>query len=190
MTISIDLKNMTASLVQEYIHPDKILAISQGSMQLIESSGHVLVGWGNTPSYTEFTEEGEVLCSMHFGALLFSEILDLGWVKSYRVFKHGWVGRPKSPPDIAISGDYVYVSWNGATEVAAWRLQSAETPDAMSEDFIDFQDIAKEGFETTFLLDGEDNHFVRVAALDASGKILGYTKVIDSMASPVVSSEI
>jgi len=85
--------------------------------------------------------------------------------------------KPKAPPGIAVSGDSVYVSWNGATEVAKWRLQSAKSPDAASKDFVDFQEAEKDGFETTFLFDGLDNHFVRALALDGEGNVLGATKV-------------
>jgi len=50
--------------------------------------------------------------------------------------------------------------------VAKWRLQSAKSPDAASKDFVDFQEAEKDGFETTSLFDGLDNHFVRALALD------------------------
>ncbi|KAF8850842.1 hypothetical protein BDZ45DRAFT_167713 [Acephala macrosclerotiorum] len=186
MEISLDLEKMTVELQNTYIHPDKILAISQGSMQVIPETGHVLVGWGNTPAYTEFTAGGEVLCSMYFGALLFSEILDLGWVKSYRAFKSPWVGKPKAPPDIAVKGGEVYVSWNGATEVAKWRLQSAESPDADDGEFMVVEELLKNGFETAFMFDGVEDHFVRAIALDATGNVLGVTKIIDTFSPPAV----
>lgn len=187
MTISLDLKKMTVELQNTYVHPDKILAISQGSMHVIPQNGHVLVGWGNTPAYTEFTADGEVLCNMYFGALIFSEILDLGWVKSYRAFKSPWIGKPKAPPNIAAKGGEVHVSWNGATEVAGWRLQSAEAPDAADMDFFVIEELPKSGFETTFLYDGIEDHFVRAIALDAAGNVLGMTNVIDTFSPPAVS---
>lgn len=185
MIIALDLSAMTVQLQNTYVHPDKILAISQGSMQVLPETGHVLVGWGNTPAYTEFTADGEVLCSMHFGALLFSEILDLGWVKSYRVFKSPWVGKPTAPPDIAVQGDSVFVSWNGATEVVTWQLESAELLDATDEEFVTFEELPKNEFETKFVFYGLEDHFVRAVALDAAGAVLGTTKVVDMSVSDV-----
>jgi hypothetical protein len=188
MTISLDLTAMTVELQNTYVHPDKILAISQGSMQVIPETGHVVVGWGNTPAYIEFTADGEVLCNMYFGALLFSEILDLGWVKSYRAFKSPWVGNPTAPPDIAVKDDKVFVSWNGATEVATWQLESSESFDAADIEFVTYEELPKDGFETAFVFDGIEDHFVQAVALDAGGTVLGTTKIIDSMSLSGVST--
>lgn len=188
MIISLDLTAMTVELQNTYVHPDKILAISQGSMQIIPETGHVLVGWGNTPAYTEFTGDGEVLCNMYFGALLFSEILDLGWVKSYRAFKSHWVGKPSAPPRIAVKDNSIFVSWNGATEIAKWQLQSAGSADAAAEEFTTYEELPKVDFETVFAFDGVEDHFVRAVALDAGGSVLGMTRIIDSLLLPAVSS--
>jgi hypothetical protein len=37
-------------------------------------------------------------------------------------YRFSWVGRPHSKPTIAVEGDTLYVSWNGATEVRSWQL--------------------------------------------------------------------
>ncbi|RFU27977.1 hypothetical protein B7463_g8362, partial [Scytalidium lignicola] len=178
MSVSLGLNNMTATLLNNYIHPDKILAISQGSVQILPDSGNVFVGWGNSPAYTEFTADGQLLCDIRFGASLFFEILDLGLVKSYRAFKSHWVGAPKSPPDIAVTPSKAFVSWNGATEVVAWRLESAESPDVASEEFVAIQKMTRKSFETGFYLNNVTDSFIRAAALDASGKVLAYTEVV------------
>ena len=185
--LSLDLENMTATLLQTYIHSNKILAISQGSTQLLPGNGHVLVGWGNTPAYTEFTNEGEVLCNVHFAASVFFELVDLGFVKSYRAFKSHWVGKPRSPPDIKIENRRVFVSWNGATEVVAWRVEIAGDEE---EGFVAVNELPKEGFETSFeLWDEVMDAFVRVAALDARGKVLGYSRVADPASIQTVSMD-
>jgi hypothetical protein len=191
MTVELNTTAMTVRLLHTYIHPSKLLSVSQGSMQIVPSNGYILVGWGNTPAYTEFTPEGEVICDMQFGPSLIFEILDLGWVKSYRAFKSKWIGKPETPPDIKILSGRAFVSWNGATEIASWVLQETELPTASDEDFTDIEELPKEGFETSFDLDGMADAFVRVVALDASGEALGYTKIVDTkFPSPPVSAPV
>ncbi len=180
MTVSLDFDEMSVTLLQTYVHPDRILSISQGSMQVLPESGHVLIGWGNTPAYSEFTLEGEVLCTTHFGASLFYEILDLGWVKSYRTFKSTWVGQPKTLPTVKVLARQVFASWNGATEVAKWRLESAKSLETTYEEFIFVEEVIKDGFEVVFLYEDLQRRFVRVAALDADGEVLAYSAAIDS----------
>lgn len=109
--------------------------------------------------YTEFTGDGEVLCSAHFGAALFYEPLDIGWVKSYRASKRRWIGTHKTDPNINLQHGKVFVSWNGATEVKSWRLQSSAA-NGTQEDFGDVDELKKEGFERSFSLDGMTDHFI------------------------------
>ena len=187
MLVQFDFENMTVKLLQTYNHPDNVLSISQGSMQVIPETGNVMIGWGNTPAYTEFTADGEVLCNTHFGASLFFMILDFGWVKSYRVFKSQWVGKPKTPPAIKIFAGQIFASWNGATEVAKWRLESAKSLKATDDDFAVVEEIKKDGFEGVFMRDSWERRFVRVAALDRAGEVLGYTDVVDSTFEEYVS---
>ncbi|KAL3423470.1 F-box domain-containing protein [Phlyctema vagabunda] len=187
MSLSLDLEHMTVELLNTYVHPDKILAISQGSMQVNPENGNVFVGWGNSPTFTEFTGDGEVLCNVHFGASLFFEIIDLGWVKSYRAFKGHWTGKPKSPPAIKMTPKKAFVSWNGATEVATWRLQSAKTENPLDEDFTLVEELPKAGFETEFEVRDVQGSFFRVAALDAAGTVLRYSKVVENTPKRSVS---
>ncbi|KAK0124592.1 hypothetical protein ONS95_009541 [Cadophora gregata] len=187
MLVQFDFENMTVKLLQTYKHPDNVLSISQGSMQVIPESGNVMIGWGNTPAYTEFTADGEVLCNTHFGAPLFFMILDFGWVKSYRTFKSPWVGKPKTPPTIKIYAGQIFASWNGATEVAKWRLESAKSLKATDDEFSVVEEIDKNGFEGVFLRGSWERRFVRVAALDREGEVLGYTEVVDSTFEEYVS---
>lgn len=187
MIIEIDAEAMTVSLVHEYIHPSKLLATSQGSMQVMDG-GNVLVGWRNTPAFTEITADGEVLCDMHFGTSLVFEILDFGWVKSYRAFKSKWVGTPKTKPDIKVLNGRVFVSWNGATEVKSWILQGAGLETANDEDFIDLEELEKTVFEMAFELLEMSDAFVRVGALDVLGQVLSYSAVTGAKSSPPVSA--
>ncbi|KAL3419285.1 secreted protein [Phlyctema vagabunda] len=179
MMINLDLEKMTASLLHKYVHPDKILNVSQGSVQLVPESGNVLVGFGNSPTYVEYTPEGEVLCSAHFAPHLMFEIIDFGLVKSYRVFKSRWVGKPKTVPDVKVKNEKIYASWNGATEVTGWRLESAKVPNPKDDDFMTIRELKRDGFETSFALD-KAHKFVRVAALDAAKEVMAYSAVVKS----------
>lgn len=177
MLIQLDMADMTATLLKTYIHPDQILAISQGSMQ-VTPNGNVLVGFGNSPAYTEFTVDGEVLCSAHFGPHLIFEILDIGLLKSYRTFKGQWVGRPKTVPDVKVDGAKAYVSWNGATEVKYWVLETAKMSGKDAE-FMKVQEMARDRFETSFRL-GESDKFVRMVALDGAKNVLAYSAIVST----------
>jgi hypothetical protein len=116
---------------------------------------------------------------VHYGAGLFFQLIDLGWVKSYRSFKGHWVGKPKTLPDIKVKGDEVFASWNGATEVAGWRLQTAASTQAADDEFEDVDELPRVGFESSFILGDMAGSYVRVAALDVAGTVLGYSPVVD-----------
>ena len=49
-------------------------------------------------------------------------------MQSYRTYKFPWIGLPRTPPKIAVSddGQELYMSWNGATEVAEWVVQGSK----------------------------------------------------------------
>ncbi|KIX98770.1 uncharacterized protein Z520_05231 [Fonsecaea multimorphosa CBS 102226] len=145
---------------------DKILNVSQGSVQMIPESGNVLVGFGNSPTFVEYSADGKVLCKAHFAPHLLYEIIEFGFVKSYRVFKKPWVGRPKTIPDVKVKGRKVYVSWNGATEVTGWRLETTRALEAKDHEFATTQALKRDGFETSFAL-YKNEKYVRIAALDA-----------------------
>ncbi|KAH7355250.1 ASST-domain-containing protein [Rhexocercosporidium sp. MPI-PUGE-AT-0058] len=178
MIIHLDMEKMTASLVHKYVHPDKILNVSQGSVQIIPESGNVLVGFGNSPTYVEYGFDGEVLCAAHFAPHLLFELVDFGFVKSYRVFKHPWVGKPNTVPDVVVKDGTAYVSWNGATEVTGWRLQIASEMDAEDEEeFVTVKDVKRDGFETGIKLD-KKHKYVRVVALDAKSGVLASSAIV------------
>lgn len=178
MLIHLDLAEMTATLGNAYFKPQQWRSDSQGSIQQLPESGNMLVGWGSAAAYTEFAADGTILCDVHFGA---ESVFAFGRVTSYRAFKGDWVGKPMTPPDIKMVDDSVYVSWNGATEVAAWELQGAKILGDGDQFFESLDYVQKEGFETSFLLqvDEDDYAYLRIAALDRLGEVLGVTDVID-----------
>lgn len=181
LLIDLDLRNMAATLLQEYVAPLKLLSPSQGSVQILPN-GNVLVGWGHTPAFTEYTMNGKVLCDTHFGVIWFA---NMGWSKSYRTFKFPWIGRPHTLPDVAMrpKQDTLFVSWNGATEVDKWLLQSGQN----TKDFKDHGAVSKKTFETGLQVPADAHEFVRVAALDRKGYVLAYSVAVSRYEKTTIS---
>ncbi|KAE8371354.1 ASST-domain-containing protein [Aspergillus bertholletiae] len=183
LMIEVDVGNWTARVQQVYPAPGGFSAHSQGNVQVLDESGNVFVGWGKAAAYTEFSAQGEVLCHTHWGPSMF---FPLGWVKSYRAYKASWVGRPVDPPDVAVdeASATVFVSWNGATEVAGWLLQRVWNATETVFETVDY--VPKTRFETAIAMHETDGLW-RLVAVDFTGEKLGYTEVFDlaqSVCSP------
>ncbi len=122
VALELDTDEMAADVVRKYAHPDEQLATTQGNMQALPNGG-VFIGWGSEPVFSEFSGDGELL----FSANLPPE------VESYRAFRFPWSGHPDDDPAVAAEPGpedevTVYASWNGATEVAAWRVLAGPGP--------------------------------------------------------------
>jgi Arylsulfotransferase (ASST) len=155
LRLELDRRSGTARVVTEYLPPDGRLAESQGNLQ-VRDNGNVLIGWGQQPYYSEYTADGE---------LLWDAALESG--ESYRALRLPWVAEPAEPPDLVVEDGTAYVSWNGATEVAAWRFVAGADAAEASE----VATVRREGFETA--VDVPDEPYVAVEALDADGQVLG-----------------
>ena len=115
-------------------------------------------------------------------------------VDSYRAYKIPWIGQPKQPPNVYsaafITGKdtittMVYVSWNGATEVASWRRCES---DAQGQDLRQLGKAARKGFETIIIHDGFAKYVV-VEALDKDGDAIGRSRVIQTIEPVEEASE-
>jgi len=167
LLIQLDQKSGTARLVRKYVHhPNRIVSRFMGNMQALEN-GNVMIGWGSEPYFTEFGPNGEIELDVR--------LPDGGM--NYRAFRLPWRGRPSLPPAAvyryAHGQGTVYVSWNGATEVAAWRLDSGLRPGSLRAGSA----VARTGFETALRTTPGDKYAAAVA-LDASGHVLGRSKAI------------
>lgn len=126
-----DEEQPTVQLLHEYLHPQSLQAQSQGSVQALEDgSGHVFVGWGRCPSFTEHTAEGEAVMDVQFSP--WHSIEDPIALDNYRAYRMDWTATPARDPDVMTQNDdgvvSVYASWNGATEVKAWAFVSLLFP--------------------------------------------------------------
>jgi hypothetical protein len=152
----LDEEAMTAELVQALRHEDRY-GYAMGNAQYLDD-GHVVVGWGMDPYATEFDENGEVVF----------ELGGLG-LGSYRSYRFAWTGRPTTKPDVGLGLDgAAYCSWNGATEVASWRVLTGSSRDGLRR----AGTAKRDGFETRVEVTG-DTAWFQAEALDVRGKVLG-----------------
>lgn len=153
-------------LVKEYTHPAGLLAVAEGNLQTLPNS-NVLIGWGTQPYVTEFDADGTLLFDAHMA-------YNQG---SYRAFRTPWHATPAEPPAIAASrsGGSVnaYASWNGATEVASWRLLGGPSAGSLTT----LTTVPRSGFETVLQASTKDA-MVAVEPLDASGKPLSRSRTV------------
>jgi Arylsulfotransferase (ASST) len=186
--VNLDTKAHRATLAQSFVRTSGPLQTgSQGDVQLL-ADGNRMIGWGGDPNFTEFDPSGRILFDGQFPA---GEM-------SYRVYRYPWRGRPGEAPAIAASTQRasepacahpkpgepaclailsrpqtkVYMSWNGATEVASWRVLAGPSRSKLSP----AASVAKTGFQTSATIPAAA--YVQAQALDAHGKVLASSRAI------------
>ncbi|HTX00546.1 MAG TPA: arylsulfotransferase family protein, partial [Acidimicrobiales bacterium] len=146
--LTLDQQARTAVLRHRYQHTDGELDTpSQGNCQLLPNACH-LVGWGYLPWFSAYGLSGDAI-----GAPLILDGRFPDGSSSYRTFLFDWTGNPPlSELRLVVlptgsSGQFVaFVSWNGATEVAAWQLEAGPSLGALDT----VATFPKSGFETAF----------------------------------------
>ena len=164
--LAVDEGKMKATLERAFVHPARLLAPNQGSVQVLEDGG-VLVGWGAQPYFSRFSADGELVLDARFPTN----------VQSYRVFFAHLVGRPTDRPAVAleddpVGGKIVYVSWNGSTEVTTWEVLGGPAGQLKSLALADWAD-----FETAITVNSSGPHF-QVIAMDRTGNKIGSSEVV------------
>jgi hypothetical protein len=166
LMLSLDITKMRATFHRSYPHVPRLLAHALGSTQLLEN-GNVLVGYGTAPHFTEFTGNGDVLLDAR---------LPPGG-ENYRALRFPWKGLPADRPRIvalvSTGASRLYVSWNGATEVAAWQLQTGQSAERLSAALT----VPRRGFETVLPIPSA-TRYAAALALDQSGALLGTSDTI------------
>lgn len=160
----VDEARKTLTKVWEYRHTPDIYGFFMGNATR-EANGNTFIGWGGPRSIaTEVSPSGETLLEVELGA-------PGGFV--YRWNTSAWVGHPDTPPalvaDVAPSGAAeLYFSWNGATEVAAYRVEGGPSPDKLTSVKV----IPKAGFENSLELSkgAQPGCYYRVVPIDKQGK--------------------
>jgi hypothetical protein len=169
MRVRIESKRHTASLVHVYPHPGSpLLSDSQGNAQVLNDESFVL-GWGAVPSVSEIAKDG---------VLLFDAHLPPG-TSSYRAFRFRWTGHPLWPPSVTArllateDSTAVFASWNGATDVASWRVLAGSDPTALTVQAT----MPDSGFESSITFPNAYS-YVAVQALNASGQLLATSPTV------------
>lgn len=166
LVVRIDPATHQATLVKAYLPPSTLLAVALGNVQTLPG-GDVVVGWGTTPFYSEYSASGR---SLYDAALPRGD-------DSYREFRYPWTATPTTKPAVVVtsSGAHVVVhaSWNGATGVARWRVLSGASAAALST----VTSAADAGFETAMPV-GRLGPVVEVEALDSAGRVVGRSAAV------------
>ena len=167
LRLRVDTTKHTVSLANAFRHPTGATANSQGNTEELPN-GNVFVGWGISPWFSEYTPDGRLVFAAHFRS---------AWNQSYRAFKGDWHAAPESDPAIfaRVGAGRVaaYASWNGATEVASWELMGGAGPDNLAP----IGQAPWTDFETKLSASGQPA-WVQARALDASGKVIGLSPVV------------
>lgn len=168
ITVALDFKTHQAHLVSAYVHSSPpLLVASQGNMQTL-SDGNTLVGFGGEPVISEYAKSGSLLFDAHLPyELVF-----------YRAYRFPWSARPATPPTAAASQNnvgetIVHMSWNGATDVASWRVLAGKSAGSLTAQTT----VQLDGFETSTILPKQYG-YVAVEALDSAGHVLGTSHAV------------
>jgi EmrB/QacA subfamily drug resistance transporter len=163
LILKLDETTHTAKRVAEYGRGYGLESDYMGSLQEL-SKGNVFVGFGSEPYFSEFTKSGEPLLE---GKLPKPDL-------SYRALVGQWKGFPSTPPLGAVrqrgGKTIVYASWNGATELAGWKVLGGSG--SGSKPSKEIAHASKRNFETAIVVPSGYASY-EVQALDAAGKVIG-----------------
>jgi hypothetical protein len=163
LVLRIDERHKRVILLHAFVHMPPLVSVDQGNMQKLPN-GNYLVGWGHQPYVTEFGPHGRTLLDLRFAR---------AGADSYRAYRFPWIGRPRSRPAIAVDGDTLWASWNGATEVRSWQLLGGPEKAKLRP----LLTVPKAGFETAIALP-EEAAWVAVRALDRLGRSLARSAAV------------
>jgi outer membrane protein assembly factor BamB len=168
LVLRVDEQRKRVTLARSYRHPKRLLSPFEGNAQFLPN-GHVFVGWGGWPYISEIDRNGRVVFDAYFGhGKKPGEDAD-----TYRAYRMAWRGHPTDPPAIAVAGGKVYVSWNGATDVARWQVLAGKAND----DLAVVATVKKSGFETAIPFRASGS-YIAVQALDSNGKVIGVSRTL------------
>ncbi len=160
LVLKLDESAHTAAKIADYGSGYGLESDYMGDLQPL-ANGNVFVGWGSSPYITELTSAGQPVLE---GKLPGNNL-------TYRATLAPWVGLPLSKPAAAarrIHGrTVVYTSWNGATQVARWRVLGSGSRVLAT--------AARTSFETGISVPSGQSAF-RVQALDSKGHVIGTSK--------------
>ncbi len=173
----LDEVNKTATVVWNFTHSPVVFGTYMGNTQRLPD-GNTFMSWGapythgnyGYYSMTEVTPQNQTILDFVF---------DQPYV-SYRAFLFPWHGAPDTLPDLAYKADMTGItfgySWNGATDVASYRLYAGGSPQTLSV----VDEKARSDFETQshFSSLPVGQCYFQVAAIGQNGNELARSKII------------
>jgi hypothetical protein len=170
LVVALDAAAHTARLVYQLTYPGHgILSDSEGDAQLLANGDH-FVGWGQAGEISELSRTGLLTFDMHLPAP----------GGTYRAVRFVWHARPLTQPALAAArpvhgATQLYASWNGATDIASWRVLAGSSPRQLAAIGI----YPSQGFETAIIAPTEAP-YLRVQALSAAGSLLRSSPIVKS----------
>lgn len=180
----------TGLVMREWHNLGGVPVANPRSVQSLPGGDRLLSGAG-LPTFTELDRSGQTVLE---GRLPKGDT-------SLGVYRYRWTAQPAQPPAVAATTQSnpirpeckagegvacpliaalarettVYMSWNGATDVALWRVLAG--PDQAH--LAPVARVKRSGFETNVTVPGSQA-LVQAQALDASGKVLASSAVVKS----------
>jgi hypothetical protein len=164
--VSVDLRTVTTRLLTVYRHSPQISANFEGGVQPL-SGGDVFLGWGQQPYFSEDDASGRQIFDAHFAEP----------TTTYRAYRFRWSAQPATQPALVSSlqpsgAVSLYASWNGATDVAAWRVLAGSSPATLTAT----GRSVRSGFETRLAAHSPGPYF-EVQPLGSGGKPLSSSAI-------------
>ena len=160
----LDESTMTATMVQEWRHdPDLFTSIVGNNTEM--PNGNSMISFGTSGTATEYRGQTPVFETDYAEPGIFT----------YRTYRETWHATPAEPPALAVDHSSLevvtaWMSWNGATEVATWRLLAGSSASSLRV----IGTAARTGFETSLSGPARASDTVFVAqALGAMGQVIG-----------------
>lgn len=178
----------TATLVRNQTRPDDVTSAAMGNAQELPN-GNIFGSWGTGARLSEFTPDGRLVYDAAVGP-----------AGSYRAYLQPWTGRPVEPPQLTFTGvdddqsasesqtesdgqgssdgqpdgPTARAQWNGATDVASWRLLGGPT----ESNLVPIVTRPWDGLTTEIPMADQNFRFYRVEALDARGTVIGQSVAV------------
>ena len=162
-----DASPPTVELLHSYPAPEDIpVSASQGNLQVLNphdwANSNTFAGWGSQPYVTEHAPDGRILYQANVAS---------NGKMNYRAYKFNITLTPTDSPALytyALSPNAnttYYMSWNGATELARWRIYGRAACDSS---WTLINDIPRDDFETAYTAQGYQE-FGMVEAVASNG---------------------
>lgn len=172
IVVLLDLEARTGQVLERYVQPEGMFGVMFGSVDFL-TNGDRFIGWGGQRSLSRYRQNNELV--------FHAELADAAMPTfSYRASTGPWIGLPTTKPDVFSYSwtcawqTTMYASWNGATEVRAWRFfgsVSASGPFKLASV------VDRVGFETRAVA----NHFASHAYVEGVGRdgaLLGRSEIV------------